>query len=240
MSSKFAVQVTPPRLQNDTEARIAQNLLQSSFSCSVKPSHTMTSRYFNVMSPRNDVYQAIPLNLSYGANEPLITAAGDAGAEEEDHRLEKKLFARLKFSALLLRLLLGCFVQLMIIETKMLLFTFWDEHPQHHATKSQTNIIVVASLRFLRKLVTSTYSAAGGCSKDLLENIVLHVEYCFGVGTFLAWTIGSIAGAIWGMPTKCALLMLAVVLLGYKIEMMCSATDSNPPFLIMASPPSIK
>jgi hypothetical protein len=130
----------------------------------------------------------------------------------------------------------------MIIATKMLVITFWDEHSQHHATNTQTKIVVfslfwsffaaatiIASLRFLRKLVTSTYSAAGGCSKDLLEDIVLHVEYCFGVGTFLAWTIGTIAGAIWGMPTESALLMLAVVLLWYKIEMISSATESNSP-----------
>jgi hypothetical protein len=31
------------------------------------------------------------------------------------------------------------------------------------------------------------------------------------------------------MPTECALLMLAVVLLWYKIEMISSATESNSP-----------
>jgi hypothetical protein len=176
------------------------------------------------MSPRKDVYQAIPYDVSCEANKPLITAASaeEEDVEEQDRRLDKKLFARSKFSALLFGLLLGFLVQLMIIVTKLLLLTFWDEH--HATNKSQTIIVVfslfwsffavatiIASLRFLRKLVTSTYSAAGGCSEDLLENMVLHVKCCFGVGTFLAWTIGNIAGVIWGMPTECALLMLAVV-----------------------------
>jgi hypothetical protein len=75
----------------------ARNLLgDSTFSFSVKPNYTMSSRYFHVVSPRNDVSQAIPFEVSCEANEPLIAAAGDADdaveekdAEEEDHRLEK-------------------------------------------------------------------------------------------------------------------------------------------------------
>jgi hypothetical protein len=80
----------------------------------------------------------------------------------------KHFVCRIKFSALLLGLLLSFFVQLMIIETKMLLLTyFWDEH---HATKSRTSIVgfslfwtffaagtIIARLRFLRKLVTTEY-----------------------------------------------------------------------------------
>jgi hypothetical protein len=40
-----------------------------------------------------DAYQAIPFGVSYEANEPLIAAAGDADAEEEeDHRLIKRRY----------------------------------------------------------------------------------------------------------------------------------------------------
>jgi hypothetical protein len=199
----------------------------------------ITSLLSSAVQTKKCQHACPPLSLQVTSSQRcgIIVSSGDAGAEEEDHRLKNKLLARFKFSSLLFGLLLGFFVQLMIIETKMLLLTFWDEH---HATKSQTNIVgfslfwsffaaatIIASLGFLRKLVTSTYSAARGRSKDLLEDIVLHVEYCFGVGTFLAWTIGTVAGIIWGMPTECAFLMLAIVLLWYKIEMMCSATDSN-------------
>jgi hypothetical protein len=199
----------------------------------------MTSRYFPVMSHRDDVYQAIPFEVSYEANEPLIAAAGDADAEEEDHRLVKKAFSRFKFFALLLGLLLGFLLQFLIHETRLLLITFWGGSP---VIKTKTIVFVfslfwcfftaamfITCLLFLRKLVTINYSAAGGYSKDLIEGIVLHVDYCFGAGSCLAW---NMAGVILGVPaqTECALAMLVVVLFWYKIEMMCFATDSNPPF----------
>jgi hypothetical protein len=60
------------------------------------------------MSPRNEVFQAIPFDASSDANEPLI-AAGDA--EEKDHRLQEKVVSRFKFSSLLLGLLVGFFSQ---------------------------------------------------------------------------------------------------------------------------------
>jgi hypothetical protein len=162
------------------------------------------------MSPRYESSQAICFDTSYDANEPLIAAgdvsyeanepliaAGDA-EEEEDHRLEEKTFSRFKFSALLL----GFFIQFSILETNLLVITLCSENL---VTKSKRNIVVfsllwsfftavmvIASLRFLRNLVTITYSAAGGRSKDLLKVKVVHMEYGFGVGHCLAWTI-------WGM-----------------------------------------
>jgi hypothetical protein len=199
----------------------------------------MNSRYSNVMSPRNDVDQAILSDVFSETSEPLIAAAGDAGAEEEeDHRLKNSclLFSRLKLSMLLLGLLLGFFLDFSVLETKMAVVVFfWDEN---HVTKSKTIFVVfslfcgffgvatlISSLRFLRKLVTINYRAARGCSKDLLEVIVLHVEYCFCVGNCLAWTM---TGVMWGMPTQTglALAMLVVVLFGYKIEMMPSSRQS--------------
>jgi hypothetical protein len=162
------------------------------------------------MSPRYESSQAICFDTSYDANEPLIAAgdvsyeanepliaAGDA-EEEEDHRLEEKTFSRLG-------LLVGFFIQFSVIETNLLVITLCSENL---VTKSKRNIVVfsllwsfftaamvIASLRFLRNLVTITCSAAGGRSKDLLKvKQVVHMEYGFGVGHLLAWTI-------WG--TRC-------------------------------------
>jgi hypothetical protein len=197
---------------------------------------TMTSRYFHVMSPHNDVYQALPFDVFSEINEPLIAAADDADADAEDYRLEKNAFSRFKFSALLLGFLLGFLLQFSILEIDLLAITFWDENL---VTKSQTNIVVyslswslftmamvIASLRFLRKLVTINYSAVGGCSKDLLEEIVMHMSFCFGVGSYLAWVV---TGVLWGIPaqTEYALVMLVVAPFWYKIDVMRSATDST-------------
>jgi hypothetical protein len=199
-----------------------------------------------IMSPRYESSQAICFDSSYDANEPLIAAgdvsyeanepliaAGDADEGEEDHRLEEKTFSRFKFSALLLGFLVGFFIQFSILETNLLVITLYSENL---VTKSKRNIVVfsllwsfftaamvIASLRFLRNLVTITYSAAGGRSRDLLEVTVFHMKYFFGVGHCLAWTI-------WGMraQTEYALAILVVALFWYKIEVMCFATDSNP------------
>jgi hypothetical protein len=59
-----------------------------------------------MMSPRYEVFQAIPFDASSDVNEPLI-AVGDA--EEEDRRLQEKTLSRFKFCYLLLGLLVGFF-----------------------------------------------------------------------------------------------------------------------------------
>jgi hypothetical protein len=186
--------------------RLAQKFLDNH--SQRETSLTMTSPYFHVMSPRDDVYQALTFDFPYETKEPLIAAAGDAHAEE-DHRLEKKTFSRFKFSALLLGFLFGFLLQFSILETDLLGIAFWNENL---VTKSKTNIVVyslfwsfftvatvMASLRVLRKLVTLNYSAAGGCSEDLLEEIVLHMSFCFGVGIYVAWVL---TGVLWDIPAQ--------------------------------------
>jgi hypothetical protein len=146
------------------------------------------------MSPRNQVFEAIPFNASYDAEEPLITTR-DA-QEEEDHRLEEKTFSRFNLTYLLLGFLLGFFYQFSIVEVYVLFFSIWGED-----TKSKTAIIVIYLLcsfffflaftlnilEFLRILVTITNSAIGGHSKELLDEIVvIHgIPFCRGTNCWL-------------------------------------------------------
>jgi hypothetical protein len=188
------------------------------------------------MSPHTEVFQAIPFDASYEANEPLI-AAGDA-EEEKDHRIEEKAFSSFKFSALLLGLLVGFFIQFSTLGANFLVITLWGEDV---ITKSKTDIIVfsllwsfftsamaIVILGFLRNLVTITYSAVGGRSVDLLEEMVLHMECRFVVGALvgvcLAWTMTDV---LLGMRAQIvySLVTLVVALVWCKTMMMCFATD---------------
>jgi hypothetical protein len=189
------------------------------------------------MSLRNEVFEAIPFNASSSAAEPLISA-GDA--EEEDHQLEEKAFSRFKFSALLLGLLVGFFIQFSTLGANFLVITMWGEDV---VTKSKTDIVVfsllwsfftsamaIVILGFLRNLVTITYSAVGGRCKDLLEDMVLHMECRFVVGALvgvcLAWTMTDI---LLGMRAQIvySLVTLVVALFWCKIMMMCFANESK-------------
>jgi hypothetical protein len=190
------------------------------------------------MSYRNEIITAIPCHASSEANKPLIPA-GDAEQEEEDHRLEEKAFSTRKISALLLGLLVGFFIQFSIVGSRVLVITLSGEDL---VIKSKANIVVfgllwtffteatvIANLRFLRKLVTITYSSAvaGGCSTEMLEEMVWRVECRFLVGVYLAWTT---TGALLGMrsQTEFSLVMLVVALVWCKIVMRCFALHRKP------------
>jgi hypothetical protein len=188
------------------------------------------------MSRRNEIFTAIPVHASDDANEAVITA-GYAAEEDEDRRLEEEAFSRRKFSAVLLGLLVGFFTPLSIMGTNLLVIALSGEDL---ITKSKNNIAVLcllwsfvtaamafASLRFLRNLVTITYSAVGGRSKDLPEEMVWRMECRFFVGACLAWTT---TGAIFGMQvqTELSLVMLVIALVWCKIVVMYFATDSKP------------
>jgi hypothetical protein len=188
------------------------------------------------MSPRNEVFQAIPFDdASSDASEPLI-AAGDT--EEEDHQLEEKVFSRFKLSSLLLGLFVGFFIQFSTLGANCL--AIWGKD---YIIKSKTDIFVfsllwslftsampVVILVFIRNLVTITYSTAGGRSKDLLEDMVLHMECRFGMGALfgfcLAWTMTDV---LLGMRAQVvySLVILVVAVFWYKM-MMGLATDSKP------------
>jgi hypothetical protein len=190
-----------------------------------------------VMTPHNGVFRAIPFDASYEANEPLIPD-GDA-EEEEDQRLEEKALSRCKIHALLLGLLAGFFIQFSVVGVQALLIVLSGEDL---VTKSKTNIVVfillwsffifpmaVASLGFLRKLVTMTYSAVGGRSKDFLEELIWRMGACLGaLGASLAWTMtGATFGGMRAQPVH-SLGILVVAFVWCKIVVMCFATDSKP------------
>jgi hypothetical protein len=189
------------------------------------------------MSPLNEIYQAIPVDASYDAKAPLI-AAGDA-EEEEVLQVEEKAFSRFKFSALLLGLLVGFFIQFSTLGANFLVITLWGEDM---VTKSKTDIIIfsllwsfftsamaIVILGFLRNLVTITYAAVGGRCADLLEEMVLHMECRFVVGALvgvcLAWTMTDI---LLGMRAQIvySLVTLVVALFWCKIMMLCFSTES--------------
>jgi hypothetical protein len=198
------------------------------------------------MPPRSaDVYQAIPFDVSYEvsyeANEPLIIAAGDAGAEEEDgedHRLEENAFSRFELSALLLGFLHAVFfMKLSVTGANLLVITLFGEDL---ATRSMTNVAVfslfwsfftgamaIASLGFLRNLVIITYSAVGGRSEYLLEEMILRMEYSFFVGGCLACFMTGVLLRDIRAQTGCFLVMLVVALFVYKIIEMCFAKDKD-------------
>jgi uncharacterized membrane protein YfcA len=174
------------------------------------------------MSPRNEINTAIPFDASCEANEPLIPA-GDA--EEEDQRLEEKAFSRRKISALLLGLLVGFFIQFSILGAHLLFITLCGED---FVTKSNKANVVVFSLLlsfFTAATAMITYWAAGGRSKDLLEEMVWHIRFNVGVG--LAWTT---TGALLGMraQSEFSLVLLAVALVWCKIVVMYFAIDNKP------------
>jgi hypothetical protein len=186
--------------------------------------------------PRNESFQAIPFDVSYEANEPLITAAGDA--EEEDHRLEENAFSRFELSALLLGFLHAVFfMRCSVMGAHFLVIALSGEDL---ATRSKTNVAVFsllwtfftgamafASLGFLRNLVMITYSAVGGRSEDLLEEMVLRMEYSFFVGGCLAcFTTGLLLREI-RAQAGCFLVMLVVALFVYKMVVMCFAKDKD-------------
>jgi hypothetical protein len=87
-----------------------------------------------------------------------------------------------------------------------------------------TTAIAISNLRLLHNFVKITCWTDGGRSKDLLEDMVLHIR--FGVGFSLAWTT---TGAILGMrtPTGYTLAFLVAPLVWCKLLVMCFATDAD-------------
>jgi hypothetical protein len=192
------------------------------------------------MSSRNEVvFQAIPFDASSSdANEPLI-AAGDG--EDEDHRLDEKAFSRFKFSSLLIGMLVGfAFSPLFILGVHIWVITVGGEDVD---TKSKTDIIVLGLLcscfyaafafvilGFLRILVAITYSAIGGRSKELLDEIVVYMEYRFVVGahvgtSLVAWTMPALFSSTQTSIVYSFVGPLVVAFFYCKIRMMCFAPN---------------
>jgi hypothetical protein len=186
-----------------------------------------------MMSPRNEVFEAIPFEASSDATEPLI-AAGDA--EEENETLDAQSFSSFNLSSLILGLLVGFFIQFSTLGAECL--AVWGKH---FTLKSETDIAVfsllwslftsampVLILVFIRNLVTIPYSAGRG-SEELLEDMILQLECRFGVGVLagfcIAWTITDV---LLGMRSQVAFCLVPVVAaLFWYAFMMASAAESK-------------
>jgi hypothetical protein len=193
--------------------------------------------------------EAIPFDASSDVNEPLI-AAGDvnepliaaSGAEEKDHRLEGKAVSHFKFSSVLLGLFVGFLSQFFALAVHFLLITVWGEDV---VTKSKTRVVVLSllcSLSFLvvtfailglfRNLVAITYSAIGGRSKDLHEEIVSYMECGFVLGALvgisLAWTMEAVLLSMRAQIVYSYVTVLVVAFFWFKIMMMRFATNIKP------------
>jgi hypothetical protein len=192
-----------------------------------------------IMSLRNEVFQTTTFEASSNVNEPLI-AGGDADAEEKDHRLEEKVFSRFKLSSLLLGLLVGFFVHFSTLGGTFLVITMRGED---FVTKCKTytfvcfsllcscffSAIALVILRFLRNLVAITYSAIGGRSKDLLEEIVAYTECGFIVGTLISISLaGTMAAVHLGMRAQTYVALPVFFCFWCKIVMMYFSANIKP------------
>ncbi len=108
----------------------------------------------SIMSLRNGIFPTIPFDASSDANEALI-AVGDP--EEEDHRLQEKVFSRFKFSYGLLGLLVGSIIGGALVDASIV----WTMAALHLGTRAQTmyshvTLLVVAF--FWRKIMVMCFA----------------------------------------------------------------------------------
>jgi hypothetical protein len=191
------------------------------------------------MSPRNEVFQAVPFDgATSDAKEPLI-ATGDA-EEKDQHGLEERDLFSFQLSSLLLGLLVGFLIQFASLVGAHYVVI-------HFGMKSNTDIVgfillwrtdvivfsllwslftVVAPLVLIWEFIRNL-----GRSKELLEDTVLRLEcrFCVGAvaGICLAWTIMDVLMStrvhVVGYPF--AIIVFAFILYDGT---MASATDSKP------------
>jgi hypothetical protein len=193
-----------------------------------------------IMSPRNEVFQAAaPFDTYSDAKEPLIaTGNSDADAEKEDQGLEERALSSFRLSSLLLGLLIGFFFQFSALGASSLAMgNGLVGVGKDFVMKSTIDIVgfsllwnlftlttLVLILVFIRNLVTIAYSAAGGRSKEFLQDMIWQLQCHFGVGTVagvcLAWAIMDLM--------LCSLAIMVLVLYWYKVTMASASTNSKP------------
>jgi hypothetical protein len=122
------------------------------------------------------------------------------------------------------------------------LWSWWGEG-KYSVMKSNTDVIaflcclftlitLILGCLFIRNLVTITYSAIGGRSEELLEDMVLQLQCRFGVGALAGVCLaGTLIEVLLGMrvQVECSLAIMVVAFIWYKKVTMASATDSKPP-----------
>jgi hypothetical protein len=191
-----------------------------------------------IMSPRNEVFQAAaPFDTYSDAKEPLIATGADANAEKEEQGLEGRALSSFRLSSLFLGLLIGFFFQVSALGAgSMVMGNWWVIGGKDFVIKSNIdfvgfsilwNLFTLATLilifAFIGNLVTITYSAVGGRSKELLDDMIWELHCHFGVGTVagvcLAWAFMDLS--------LCSLAIMVVVLIWYKVTI-ASVANSKP------------
>jgi hypothetical protein len=178
------------------------------------------------MFPRNEVFQAVPFDCATSdAKEPLI-ATGNA--EEEDSGLEERALwsFKLKLSSLLLGLLAGFFFMFATALGASFLVIYFE-------VKSNTTVIVfrlltglftvVAPYFLLLEFLMITFSAVGGSSEELRDDMILQ----FLAGICLACILMDVLLGTRVHVVEDTFLIIAFVVIWYKVKT-ASATDSKP------------
>jgi hypothetical protein len=183
------------------------------------------------MSPRNEVFQAVPFDgATSDAKEPLI-ATGDA--EEEDQGLEERALWSFKLSSLLLGLLAGFFFEFSTALGVPVLVTYFE-------VKSTTNVIVFILLWNLFTAVAPfvlilVFIRNWGHSEALREDMITQLECYFGVGVYAGICLAFIlVDVILGNPAHVVeytftFVSMVVVFIWYKVMMASPATDTSKP-----------
>jgi hypothetical protein len=183
------------------------------------------------MSPRNEVFQAVPFDCATSdAKEPLI-ATGNA--EEEDSGLEERDLCSFKLSSLLLGLLVGFYFQFSTIDFVM---------------KSNADVIVFlyfamkSTNAFVFSLLWSFFISAApvlilvfirnwGHSVDLREDMITQLECHFGVGVLAGICLACILmDVLLGNRVHVVeypLVTMVVAFIWCKMTMLASATDGD-------------
>jgi hypothetical protein len=194
------------------------------------------------MTSRKELCHAVIFHSESEATEPLIEQ------EHEHHQLEEKVFSSFKFSALALGFLVGFFIQCSTLGANFLAITIWGEDmitmPKRIILAFSllwslfTSTVAIVILGLLRNLISITYHAIRLNSEELLEEMVLHVECSFVVGTLvgvcLAWTTTDI---VLGMQAQIlySLVTLGIALLWCQVMLKCfrPETKLTEPLLIV-------
>jgi hypothetical protein len=194
------------------------------------------------MAPRKEIFHAVAFHSECDAAEPLI--------QQEHHQPDEKVLRSLQFSALVLGLLVGFFIQFSTLGANFLFINIYGEDAV--TTKSKgvpvllsllwscvTSAMAVGILGLLRNLVTHAYHAIRRESEEVLADMMLCIEYRFIVGDLvgvcMAWTMTDI---LLGMHEHILspFVTLGVSLLFCQVVYKCFALPTERPKIKVAEP----
>jgi hypothetical protein len=166
------------------------------------------------MSPRQEVFEAIPLNgnAMSDASKPLLIAVsnGSAAAEDADqvdfddgNHEESAGFSRYKRSALFLGMIVGVFIQFSTLGANALFIQIRRETTQQDLVSFSllwslaSSAMALLLLAFIRKTVSTVYtmslndSSSSSRNKEcVVEELSLQLESRFVVGALIVVCVG--------------------------------------------------